>query len=188
LFVAIDIDEETRAQLLDLRAAVQRVLDAARERPRMTWVRPEVAHVTVRFLGEVAAPVATRVQESVSAPLGVPPFDLRWARVGAFPDVHRPRVIWLGALTGAEAMNAIARQLDERLAPILGPGEERAPEAHVTLGRVKHGGRGVNWAGAIAAARVAPTVTRVDRLTLYSSVLGPSGPTYTPVCRTALDG
>ena len=185
LFVAVDIDDKTRAQLALARAALQAVLDQARVAPRVTWVRDESAHVTMRFIGETPEPVATKIERALMSPWPVPPFDVQWCHLGAFPTPRRPRVLWVGPRS-ADVLVRLAEAVNQKLDPLIGPGETRPVTPHLTLGRVKESGNGVEWPRALAARPWVETTTRVDHVTLYVSRLSPKGPTYTALCKAPL--
>ena len=178
LFIAIDIDDATRAQLGAARDAIQAVVDEARTPARVTWVKPEVAHVTVRFIGETPDHTLQAIQDALGT-VTVAPVDVRWERIGTFGGMRHPRVIWVAPANETPALTHLAEQINAELDPIVGPGEARPFKPHVTLGRVKDPGRGVDWERALAAVQFTPTVTRVDHVTLYQSRLSPKGPTYT---------
>lgn len=178
LFVAVDIDPTTRAALASAREVMRPMLDAARVPPRITWVREDVAHVTVRFIGEVPDVQLRPIQDALSG-IHIRPFEVTWGHVGAFGGRRNPRVLWLAPSGGGEAFDALAKQINDALDPVLGPGEDRPFTAHLTLGRVRDPGRGVDWGGALAAVRLNPTVMRVEHVTVYQSRLSPKGPTYT---------
>jgi 2'-5' RNA ligase len=181
LFVAADIDDDTRQQLLTIREHVERTFARARKPPRLTWVDPARAHVTVRFVGEVSEATAGDLQVAMRDPVGVPPFVARWNAVGTFPGGRLPRVVWLGATAGQEEFARLAAAVDRRLAAVIGPGESRPFKAHVTVARVRDPGTGVDWRRAVAGVSVPDTATTVDHLTLYQSTLSPKGPTYHPL-------
>jgi RNA 2',3'-cyclic 3'-phosphodiesterase len=188
LFVAADIDDETRAQLASVREAIQHALDRAAIVPRVGWVKDESAHVTLRFIGEVSDTIGESVQEALRQPLPGDAFEVQWSRVGTFPGGRNPRVVWVGCSRGADELAALAMAVDARLAPIVGPIESRPFKAHLTIGRVKEPGKGADWTQALAAASFAPTVTRVDHATLYLSKTSPKGPIYTALRRTNFAG
>jgi len=184
LFVAVDIDPETRAQLGEARDAMQAALLTSRVPPRVTWVKPENAHVTLRFIGEASEATAIRIGAALKQMTGATGFDVSWDRLGGFPNDRRPRVVWIGPRS-ADALADLAQQVNDVLTPIVGPGESRPFAPHLTLGRVKEPGAGVDWPRAYAARTWVATLTRVDHLTLYLSRLSSKGPTYTAVSRVA---
>ena len=185
LFVAVDIDDDTRAQLAKAREALQPLLSNARVSPRVTWVKEELAHVTLRFIGETQEETAAAIQQRLAARFAAAAFEMTWDRVGTFPSGNHPRVVWIGATT-SDRLASLADMVNKRLEPVVGPGESRPFTAHITLGRVKEPGKGVDWARALEAVRWQRTTTQIDHVTLYISHTSPKGATYTPLLRAPL--
>lgn len=185
LFVAIDVSDETRAQLTRVRRALQCRLDVVRKPPRVTWVAAHAAHVTLRFIGEVSEETAEKVREALSAPFDRDAYDIEFRGVAAFPNSRRPRVLWIDAVQGQDVTAALAAAVNARLDPILGKGEDRGFRAHLTVGRVKEPAR-VDWDAAFRAITPGRTVSRIDHVTLYQSNTSPKGPTYTALLTTPL--
>lgn len=182
LFVAADIGADTRVQLAAAQHALQSVLDHARMPPKISWVKPAVAHVTLRFIGETSEESLTLIQTALAA-VTFPPFDATWGAVETFGGRRHPRVLHVGLTAGSEPFVRLAQQISERLDPVIGGGASRPFTPHLTLGRVRARGTGVNWAQALQAVHLSPTVTRVDHVTLYRSHLSSKGATYTAVSR-----
>jgi RNA 2',3'-cyclic 3'-phosphodiesterase len=180
LFIAADIDEVTRLQLAAAQHALQSVLNHARVPPKVSWVKPAVAHVTLRFIGETPEESLTLIQTALAA-VTFPPFDATWGTVGTFGGRRQPRVLHVGLTAGSEPFVRLAQQTNERLDPVIGGGASRPFTPHLTLGRVRAQGTGVNWAQALQEVHLSPTVTRVDHVTLYRSHLSSKGATYTAV-------
>jgi 2'-5' RNA ligase len=186
LFVAADISDATREAMRRARAAIEAEIAGARVPPRITWVRDAAAHVTLRFIGEVADDAAHTAATALTTPLGMSPFDVEWGTIGVFPPgragLRHPRTIWFGASRGAQALVALAAVVNDRLDAVLGPGDDRRETPHLTLGRVRLPGKGVAWPDVLEKAQPQPTDSHVDRVTLYCSELSPRGPTYTAIC------
>jgi RNA 2',3'-cyclic 3'-phosphodiesterase len=180
LFIAIDISDDTRAEVQRVRAALEQRMAGLRHPPRMTWVAEANAHVTLRFLGEVPEPVGDRVRSALGAPFALRPFDIAWTSAGTFPGGTHPRIVWIGG-DEPEAASALAEAVNARLEPIVGPGEDRPFRPHITIGRVKEPGSKFDWKEALAAIEVHRTSGLVDHVTLYQSRTSPKGPTYTPL-------
>jgi RNA 2',3'-cyclic 3'-phosphodiesterase len=185
LFVAVDIGDEARAQLRRVRTALEQRLAAATRAPRVTWVAGEAAHVTVRFIGEVPDATADRVRGALAAPFPVEAYDLELSGAGAFPNHRRPRVVWIAITTGQLETAQVAKAVNARLEPIIGPAEDRPFRAHLTVARVKELVP-FDWDAALKGVEAGRTVSRIDRVTLYQSRTSPKGPTYTALCTTAL--
>ena len=186
IFVAVDIDDKTRAQLSGAREAMLSVLATARVPPRVTWVKPESAHVTLRFIGETADTVAEIVKRALSDGFDALPFEMTWRAVGTFPAGRHPRVVWIGTADRPNAITALADEINARLEPLVGAGESRPFKPHITLGRVKEPGVSVDWPRALAAVQWAHTTTRVDHVTLYASRTSPAGAVYTALATMPL--
>ncbi len=184
LFVAADLGKDTQAQIRSVREQLEPLLRTRRP-PRVMWVKDEMAHVTLRFIGDVRDESAVAIESALNLELALTPFDVAWDRLGTFPGGRSPRVVWIGASTDVDALSHLASMVNLRLDPIIGPADARPFKAHVTIGRVRDPGR-VDWRLALTRVELDPTVTHVDHVTLYRSHLSPKGPTYSEVVRTML--
>ena len=178
LFVALDIDDDTRAQLAAVCELIQRRVREARVPPRVTWVKAAAAHLTLRFIGNVSAETAAAVTSTLDT-LRVSPAIVEWGTVGTFGGLRRPRVVWIAPTKGGDEVVLLAKSVNDILDPLLGAGESRPFRPHVTLGRVREPGRDVEWAAALDEVRWRTTRTQITGVTLYESRHSPTGPTYT---------
>jgi 2'-5' RNA ligase len=178
-FVAVHVDAATRAALA---AAASELATVA---PGLRWVKPELFHFTLRFLGDVdeaAVPdLLAAIRESATAS-SVRAFGIEVAGLGAFPGPARPRVVWAGVRRGADELTAIASQLAPRLARLGLPREEHRFTPHLTLARARQplDRRAADTLAsrlAASADRVFGTVV-IGEVHLMKSELSPSGPTY----------
>jgi len=176
LFFAIPLAEELRDRAVEL----QRELDRAGA--KVKWVARPNLHMTLKFIGEVAADrlrdfcgVAAQVAASARG------CELTVGGVGCFRSRGTPRTIWLGAQGDTPALAELAASLDAALAQAgLAEPERREFVAHFTLGRVKSGRKARELLAAIDALAAAPVgPMAVDRFVLMSSELTPEGPAYT---------
>ncbi len=188
LFAAIDLDETARSAAAGSTDAFARRLTRAGARAPVRWVPPEQLHVTLRFLGEVAAGQVESVRRAFSVPWNTCVFNAGLAGVDVFPFSGAPRVIWLGLDEGREQLVALKSELDHRLVPVGFEPETRPFRAHLTLGRVN---RQVAVSGAelrvmLSAHRPETARWVVDRVTLYASRLSSRGATHHVVESTRL--
>ncbi len=132
----------TRAFLaLEVPAAIKERLAAAqenlrRELPRARWTRPDGWHLTLKFLGEVAAPALDGLAAELAPGVrGLGTVNVHLGGSGFFPSPARPRVAWVGgAADGVESVVAAV----ERAAEGTGFPRERRPwSIHVTQARLK---------------------------------------------------
>ena len=171
------LDADTRAAL----AAASATLGTQAAGLPVAWVAPENFHITLKFFGgvdEARLPALIDALRATAVDRG--PFDLEITGLGAFPSVSRPRVLWAGAEEGAAALGALALAVDDAVAPLGFPREERPFTAHVTLARVREPRRAPGLAEALGAA--APRRfgrVRIEQLALMRSDLSPRGARYT---------
>jgi 2'-5' RNA ligase len=145
------------------------------------WVRPEGLHVTLRFLGNVAADAVPALIARVEAALaGAPASRVALGAVRAFPSARQPRVVVVEVEPETPLAALAARVEAGVVAAGLAP-ERRRFRAHLTLGRVR--GRRVP-----ALARRADGVGPLDvsEVVLMKSDLGKDGSRYTPLARLPL--
>lgn len=177
-FLAVDVGEGARRAAA---AAAGRLAREVRGR-EVRWARPESYHLTLRFLGEISpaqqAPLAARVAEAVA---GTAPFELRLARIVAFPSARRPRVIAV-TLEPEEPLVRLAEGVERAVVRAGLAPEPRPFRAHLTLGRVRDRAH----PDPAAAGALAAEPFRVTEVVLYRSDLQPEGAVHTPLERMPL--
>lgn len=184
LFVALDLPEETREGL----AAWS---EEALTDPALRPVGPESLHITLAFLGyrpeKELEEIAAAVAES-AAP--APWVELRDPEQR--PSRGRARLYALPAISpGAEALQA---ELEQRLVEVGFYEPEKRPFwPHVTVARVRPEARG-SRRPAVVSEPPGPIPEELSeprtsvRMTLYRSVLQPSGARYVPLAQVELPG
>lgn len=189
VFVAVDVGDAVRREAARVIAALTGKLEAVKKPPKVAWVKPPAMHVTIRFIGEVEPDRAEALATLLEPPFLIKPFDVQWRGIGTFPNNKHPRALWLGVTSGAARLAEIEAEVSRRFA---GPGAvEIAAQPllpHLTLGRVKMAGEGVDWPKVLQACEVKHAVTRVDRVVLYQSKLSQMGPHYTELVSARLAG
>lgn len=170
------------------RRAAGRLADALRARAggdRVSWVREENLHVTLRFLGDIeldAAPALLRDVARETA--GVAPFVLRLGGVRLFPSTRRPRVVALEVLP-AEPLTALAAAVERGVVATGMAPETRPFRSHLTLGRLRPGAAAPDVT--VPDTPGAETVG-VTEAVLFKSELHRSGSRYTPLGRAPVGG
>jgi 2'-5' RNA ligase len=175
LFVAVLITDDLKRRAAEVQDDLRRAAVGVK------WVEPANFHITMKFLGgvdESRVDVISGALESVVG--GVEPFDVSLAGAGAFPNLSRPQVVWIGVKDGTQHLRPLAEAIEAVLEPEGFPREDRKFKAHITIGRVRDSRK----CGAL------PDVLRVhegdefgsfsvDRIALMKSELRKEGPIYT---------
>jgi 2'-5' RNA ligase len=182
-FIALDPGEAIRDRMVSLQE------NLARTGADVKWVEPANLHVTMLFLGEVddrdLAAVCQAAQEATAKHKA---YELSVDGTGCFPNMRRPRIVWIGVGKGADETRALHASLE---APLLDLGcyrrEDRPFTPHVTLGRI----RSEKPMDQLAAALVkrkdydAGAIT-IREVQVMSSELSSNGPVYTVMSRAQL--
>jgi 2'-5' RNA ligase len=182
LFFAVRPSPQALDEIARLRRALRREIGDTGIR----WTDPALIHVTLKFLGDTAE--AERLAASAAAgeaAAQAAAFELEIRGVGAFPNVRRPQIIWVGAGEGFPLLASLAELLDSGLARRGFVREARPFAAHLTLARIKAPNGGQAAARALTSRKEGGE--EVDRIAVFPvrdfvlmrSELGPSGPRYT---------
>lgn len=177
-FIAIDIDEEIRAELHDLQQELAESVDI--KKSDVKWVRPEAMHLTLKFLGEIRDRELVdvcRVTEAVAAQHEAFSFAVR--EVGHFGG-RSARVLWVGAGLDCPELLRLQADLEEKLAEAGWPKEGRKFSGHLTLCRVRNAKAGFKLAQITEQYKNVDLGTvRCGSISVYQSTLRPEGPIYT---------
>jgi 2'-5' RNA ligase len=188
-FIAVDVGDAVRREVTRVIATLTGKLEAVKTPPKVVWVKPVALHVTVRFLGEIEPPDVERLQEVLAPAIALAPFEIEWRGIGTFPNNKQPRALWIGVVNGAAPLARLEAEVSRRLAGgSVADLDDRPFLAHLTVGRVKMAGAGVDWPKILQAVEVKRVTTLVDRVTLYRSELMRGGPHYTGLFSAPLIG
>jgi len=165
LFVGLELPYELRQRL----SLLQCGLAAAK------WVAPENFHLTLRFIGNVPddeyEPIALALQK-----VEAPAFSLRLSGLNHFGN-RKPRAIWVDVIN-CPTLTHLADKVEVALQRVGLAPEQRKFTPHVTLARFKTSSPGKIAEFLSTQGDFAHPPIEVDHFTLFSSVLGQSGPTY----------
>lgn len=178
----------------DIKSNIQGFIKELRELDKdVRWVEDRNLHVTIKFLGEEPITKVEKIKGALSK--GIPelklsPFKLSLKGFGGFPNLERPRVIWVG-LEG-EGLNQlrILRDFVEAEARRLDFIKEDKPfSPHITIGRVKSSRISSSLKACFEKkGNVEFGDFLVREIILMRSQLFPSGPVYTPLATFVLEG
>ncbi|HYW78168.1 MAG TPA: RNA 2',3'-cyclic phosphodiesterase [Thermoguttaceae bacterium] len=173
-----------------IRSTAEKLIESLRPAGAdVKWVEPQNMHLTLKFLGEVPTNEIPHVCDSVArATAKIDPFEFEVRGAGAFPNATRPRTLWLGAGAGEEAMIALHGHVEKALMKLGYRKEHRRFHPHLTIGRVRQGGPGVQQLGELLKEQsdLEAGKTTVSHVVVFSSELDRSGPIYQALGRAKL--
>ncbi|HTR21060.1 MAG TPA: RNA 2',3'-cyclic phosphodiesterase [Gemmatimonadales bacterium] len=176
LFLAINFPADVRTALW------QSIEPLIRKNFPIKWVGVDQLHLSLKFLGDVEAERLPEMKTaSGRAVQGTRPLTLAVGEggFGAFPDLHRPRVVW-AAVTAEPALELLQHRVEQEFGPLGFPPEGRPFRPHITLGRATRNAAPGDFGGLEAElSRLAFSASVVaDRLDLMESTLQRSGAVY----------
>jgi len=181
-FVAIDLNTQIRGNLSELIGRLRGC------RSNIKWVRVEMTHITLKFLGDIREErmpeLKTAVREVCERHAA---FTVSFRGTGAFPPrSSAPRVLWVG-IDQSENLSALHRDLEIRLEKMHFPREKRKFNPHLTIGRVKKKENLFPVLEELVKHRdVHFGDLNVQRVIIFKSTLKPSGAEYTKIAESRL--
>jgi 2'-5' RNA ligase len=184
-FVGLRLSDEVELAVADFIESLQLSSSA---NGAIRWVGRVNLHLTLRFLGDrVAASTLARLDRGlVRISAATAQFTIGVRGTGAFPNLTRPRVLWVG-LESSELIELAARieraAIESGLAP-----ERRAYSPHLTIGRAREFD-GWNEVQRVldAASQREFGPSSVQAMMLYRSMLAPGGASYKELARYSFD-
>ncbi len=149
------------------------------------WVEPKNFHITLKFLGDTTPEKIETLAEKIKAELHpMNPVALKLAELGAFPNNHKPTVLWVDVFP-KEQLLTIYKTIEQVCITQGFRADQKPFKSHITVARLKRG----NNPDPIKKislflqndAPSKPINFYIDGITIFQSVLTPRGPRYTPL-------
>ncbi len=152
-------------------------------------VKPENAHLTLRFIGAVPECKLEGIKRAMEDALkATGPFEMSFCGTGIFPGPDIPRVVWIGVGEGKGKLKRIKDLLEENLSKAGVKKDNREYRSHLTVGRIKSpSGKNNLLLWVKSNAGLCLGVMTVSKIVLMQSTLRRDGPEYTPLCIVNLD-
>ena len=167
-FVALELSSEIKEQL----RTAQDVLRGCQA--RLTFVEPELIHITAKFLGEVADQKIPTVMDALRT-VRVTPFGVSAQKI-TVNNPSRPHTVWC-AIEDAGESGQIFKLIEDALFPLGFARETRRFTPHATVARVKYPDPSLFAAISQLDNRKYGSCT-MSGMILKKSTLTPQGPVY----------
>jgi RNA 2',3'-cyclic 3'-phosphodiesterase len=177
-FIAVDLPFEIRDAIGRVMTPLQKGIGSI-----VRWVPMENMHLTLKFLGDVSPSNVEMISQMLQAEADLfNCFDLRLSGLGSFPNLKRPRVIFIG-IQAPPTLESLQRGIESASRRLGYESEERGFSPHLTIGRLRQNVTASEQQAtrrALEETRIDSLGTaRVDSVHLYKSDLKPSGSVYT---------
>lgn len=152
----------------------------------LKWVEPGNIHLTLKFLGNISKSTKNFLLNKLEPDHRLSPFELTINKVGAFPSIYKPQVIWVGTSNHKMLMNL--KQFVSESTSIVKNEEDKKPfSPHLTIARLRPG---TNKASIEAIKqelyknqKVEPISFTIKDFCLFQSTLTSKGPFYSEIRR-----
>ncbi|OED30870.1 RNA 2',3'-cyclic phosphodiesterase [Methanosphaera sp. WGK6] len=173
-FLAIELNDYLKTNI----NKTQQILQES-ESAQIKYVENENLHLTLKFFGDINERKQKQITNLINQTTPhYNPYTLKLAKIGTFPNITHPKVIWTGAKDKNKNTINIIKELDDSFNKI-GFKKERNIIPHITIGRVKEiknitkltetlNNIQYNYHGKM----------EVSKICLKSSQLTPNGPIY----------
>ena len=132
-FIAIELPDELKLGLTQLQAQLKSGKQAS-----VKWVDPYSTHLTLKFLGNIAVDMISEITKAIeTSAREMPPFHLEAKNLGAFPNLRRVQVVWVGISGEVAQLSQLQQRIDSNLTPLGFASESRAFTPHLTLARLR---------------------------------------------------
>ncbi|GAB6098672.1 RNA 2',3'-cyclic phosphodiesterase [Halanaerocella petrolearia] len=183
-FIGIQLNQVTRNKLDKIKNILR---DCSLD---IKWVEEYNFHITLKFLGEITKQEIENIKEILSKiTADKAPFEIRLAKLGAFPNLDYPKTMWVGVKKGSNNLAKLHQEIESELITLGFKKDHHEYTPHITLGRVNRKEKSLDilsqklreFPFQIQATEV------VDRITLIKSRLTPQGPIYEPLAEFELE-
>ena len=171
LFIGIPAGREIKPILSDIQSSIE--LNSGQIR----WVPPENIHITLLFLGTVAIDDISKLTKALEVGLDLNHFRASIEKIGVFPSVQHPKILWFGIGNGSQKMITLHKQAAKAAAAFKMDKKKGIFIPHITIGRV---GQSCGKIDVLPFLKYvySPVELDVNSVTLYESQLIPKGAEY----------
>jgi 2'-5' RNA ligase len=181
-FIAAEIDPQTKKKISNLISILKK------SEADVKWVTEDQMHLTLKFLGNIEQDRIQEISDALSAIANKAfSFTIHLSKLGAFPNMNHPRVIWIGIDKGAESLEALNKKIETNLEKLGFPKENREFKPHFTLARIKSSKNILELIKTLEKNTFdSEGEIKINKLIIFQSILTPKGAIYTKLSTAEL--
>ncbi len=173
VFLAIPLHEIFHQEIENLLRPLYRKI------PGVRWTEPRQVHLTLHFFGAVPAKEIELIDLSSKKIASLfSPLELGLNRIGGFPSLERPNIIWLGVEEHSGRLLSLQKAIQGEVRTLGFKTEARPFQPHATIGRVKRKSQDLGPLVAKAGRELPAPARTADHFVLYQSHCLPEGVRY----------
>lgn len=177
-FVAIPLPKDVTEYLAEIITELKLTLPEK----SVKWVQPENIHLTLKFLGNISKSTLHFLVEKLKSDNRFLPFDLTINKIGAFPSMYKPQIIWVGT-SSHDTLSELAQFVEKSTSMVKNENDSKSFSPHLTIARLRPGVKKDHFdiiKQELYKRREINSISfAINIFCLYQSVLTSNGPIYT---------
>jgi len=146
---------------------------------KVKWVEPGNMHLTLKFLGNTETSLIDNIKTQLDkVSNNYNPIESSLGNLGGFPNLKKPKVIWIDLEKNRERLITLAGEIDTSLFEIGFKSDNRPFKPHLTLGRIKTEDDLERLTDYLSNYKLGKKDIIFDSLSLIKSTLTNDGPIY----------
>ncbi|MFC1726821.1 RNA 2',3'-cyclic phosphodiesterase, partial [candidate division KSB1 bacterium] len=176
-FIAIKIPGSVKSDINNWQDKLRGIVSGIK------WVKSDNIHITLKFLGNIEEKMVLQLKEAIERSVeNVSPFEIEVKGEGCFPNVNRPRVVWVGVDKGKDIISETVLKIENECSKLGFDRENRPYRPHLTVGRVKKIIKSTEDLRRFFYDNpFRSEIFNANEIILMKSDLKPEGPVYTPI-------
>lgn len=173
-FLAVDLSDQLKDEIGQIQIKLKKGIK------NIKWVRRDNFHLTLKFLGNIDSNKLPDLKDGLSRVIqGRDIFSVNFNRLGGFPNIFRPKIIWLGVDQGKSELMNLQKIVETELLSQGFPKERSAYSPHLTLGRAKRDTDLSLFSQILKQTNITLTQnTIIKSIKIFKSDLQSTGPIY----------
>lgn len=172
-FIALETPASLKQEIRVIQERLRNISGA-----RVTWVRAEGIHLTLKFLGDVEETKIPELTECVGeCARALTRFEIMTTIHGGFPNLRRPKVLWVG-VDGGQRLLQLQCDIERSLEALGFPLERKKFHPHITVGRVRSININSSLSEQYKGITFQRTIWEAVDIRVISSTLKPDGAVY----------
>lgn len=130
-FIALEISSGNLAQFQSIQSALSILM------PQAKLTALDKIHLTLAFIGEQPDIYRKSLAQVIKdATKNIPPFEVTPAYIDGFPNIHHPKVLWVGVKGDIDKLFIIHERIKDNLVSLHLPADERRFVPHISIAKL----------------------------------------------------
>ncbi len=130
-FIALEIPSQNLPQFQSIQSSLHTII------PQANLTALDKIHLTLAFIGEQADALEGDLTQIIKqASQNVPSFEVTPAYIDGFPNIHTPKVLWVGVKGDIDKILIIREKIKDGLGDLHLPIDERRFTPHITIAKL----------------------------------------------------